>query len=228
MRTNVVRPIIAPSILNCDFTNLLFECNRLLEAGSDCLHLDVMDCHFVPNLSFGFPIIKCLKEKLPNIFFESHAMISEPAKWVHEFVKCGSDLLTFHYECFENNHEKLYEIIKNIKNWKMQVGIAIKPKTEVAPILETLINESLIDNFLVMTVEPGFGGQSFMSDMMSKTKYLRNKFPNLAIQIDGGVSLEVIDKIKDGGVNCLVVGTSLVKDKNPKLLIDQLREKLSS
>lgn len=209
---------VATSILNCDFNKLEEEIKKI--STSDYLHLDVMDGHFVPNISFGYPVLKNL-QNITNISLDSHLMIENPYDYIDDFEKIGSKIITIHIES-----NKPIETIKRIKNKGIKAGISLKPNTkieELLPVLET------IDLVLVMTVEPGFGGQTFMKEQMKKVEYLaklREKHGyKYVIQVDGGINDETIDFVRNTGVDIVVAGTYITKSKNPKKAIESLRWK---
>ena len=212
---------ISPSILSADFSQLGNEIKRLNQAGADMIHVDVMDGHFVPNLTIGPPVIKALK-KNSSIPFDVHLMISPVHEYIEAYADAGADIITIHPEATEN----LQQSIDRIKKFKKKVGVSLNPKTEVDVIKEFL---NQIDLVLIMSVNPGFGGQKFMPEVLSKVKKLadiRNK-EKLAfdIEIDGGINFENSKLAIAAGANILVSGTTIFKsnDGNIKKNIDLLR-----
>lgn len=199
--------IIAPSLLAADFANLKSEIEQTQRAGVEVLHIDVMDGHFVPNISMGVPVLQSIRPITDQIF-DVHLMISHPLKYVSSFVKAGADHITFHIES-EDNAE---QVIREIRKHSATVGMSLKPDTDpefLVPYLEK------IDMILVMTVEPGFGGQSFMENMMAKIRFLREKISkpgsNVHIEVDGGIDHRTVSTVVKAGANVLVAGTSIFK-----------------
>ena len=209
--------LVAPSILSANFADLKTDVKKVEDAGADYLHIDVMDGHFVPNITIGAPVVKDLK-KYSNLVFDCHLMISEPQKYVESFVKAGADIITFHYEATK---EQTQDVIKQIKSFGIKVGLSIKPKTEVKEVIK-YINE--VDLFLVMTVEPGFGGQAFMPDCAKKIEEIKQfSKNNLIIQVDGGINEKTAKICKDYCANCLVAGSFIYGSDDIKKAIASLK-----
>ncbi|HHU24217.1 MAG: ribulose-phosphate 3-epimerase [Bacilli bacterium] len=204
--------IVAPSLLSANFAHLARDIDRLNEAGCQMLHLDIMDGHFVPNISFGSSIVKTLRP-LTKMVFDVHLMISDPLKYLTDFVHAGADYITFHYEAVDNP----FRIIKAIKAFGIKAGISIKPNTPVS-VLEPFL--PFLDLVLVMSVEPGFGGQTFMMGAVPKIKQLKalkdQHNYNYLIQVDGGINNQTVLLVKEAGCDIVVAGTYVFSHPNIK------------
>ncbi|WML35136.1 ribulose-phosphate 3-epimerase [Clostridium sp. OS1-26] len=199
---------IAPSILSADFSKLGEDIKSLEKYGADFIHIDVMDGMFVPNISFGVPIMKSVR-KITNLTFDVHLMIEEPARYIEDFVKAGADIITVHYEA--DRH--IDRTINYIKSFGIKAAVALNPATPVESIKHLI---PILDMVLIMSVNPGFGGQKYInycSEKIREVKELSNKYnKNLMIQVDGGVGKDNIKEVVDCGANVVVAGSAVFKD----------------
>ncbi len=211
--------IVSPSILSADFANLERDIKLVETNGADWIHVDVMDGHFVPNITIGIPVTAALK-RVATKPLDVHLMIENPGKYAENFISAGADILTFHYEAMKSD-EEVSKLIRFIKEKGCKAGLSIKPKTapeKVLPFLQEL------DLLLVMTVEPGFGGQKFMPDCAEKIKFIRANAPkSLIIQVDGGINAETGLICKNYGANSLVAGNYIYKSADVKSAINTLK-----
>ena len=213
---------VAPSILSADFNKLGEELKSIESAGAEYLHFDVMDGHFVPNISFGIPVLKSISHS-HHMINDVHLMIENPMRYIPEFIKAGADIITFHYEAL-NNPEEIVEIVNYIHSQGKKVGVSIKPNTNPKVLERFLL---ILDLVLVMSVEPGFGGQSFIASALDKIKYYRSEIDShlyhTLIEVDGGINEETGRLCKEAGVDILVAGSYIFKSKDYQDTIRKLR-----
>jgi len=218
MSLDAKKRFIAPSILSADFSHLAQEISEVDRAGCDLIHVDVMDGHFVPNLTIGPPVIRWIRKttKLP---LDVHLMIEEPMRSLEAFREAGSDWITIHVEACRD----VAKTLAKIRSLSAKVGISLRPRTDVSTIEPYLKSVDLI---LVMTVEPGFGGQEFMPEMLKKIRRLRPRFSGL-ISVDGGINLETGRRAAQEGADIFVAGSAIFKESNRRSFMDQLRRAIS-
>lgn len=206
---------ISPSILASDYANLEKELAKCKTAGADLIHIDVMDGHFVPNISIGIPVVAAIK-KVCDIPFDVHLMISDPLRYAEEFTKAGADIICFHAE----SDSDIDETIDKILSLGKKAAIAVKPGTDIDVVIPYLDKLSMV---LVMTVEPGFGGQSFMESTMPKIEKIRAINKNIDIEVDGGINPQTIKIAAKAGANVFVAGSAVFNSPDPLQAINELK-----
>ena len=211
---------LAPSILSADFARLLEDVKKVEEAGCEYLHIDVMDGHFVPNITLGPGIVKSLRKDV-NMVFDTHLMIENPDNYIKDFVDAGSDLIVVHQEACRH----LHRTIQNIKSYNVKAGVALNPATPIETIKHVLED---VDMVLIMTVNPGFGGQSFIESTIEKIqeikKLIDEKNLNVDIQVDGGIKPNNIDKVVKAGANIIVAGSAIFNSDDIAQTVKLMRE----
>ena len=214
---------LAPSILSADFAKLLEDVKKVEKAGCEYLHIDVMDGHFVPNITLGPGIVKSLRKDV-NMVFDTHLMIENPDNYIKDFVDAGSDLIVVHVEACRH----LHRTIQNIKSYNVKAGVALNPATPIETIKHVLQD---VDMVLIMTVNPGFGGQSFIESMIEKIKELKQiideKNLNVDIQVDGGIKPSNINQVVEAGANVIVAGSAIFNSENIEETVKLMRKNAS-
>ena len=207
----MTKTIVAPSILSLDYANVSEQLKQLNESKAEWMHFDVMDGHFVPNLTFGPDLLKGFK-KCTDMVMDVHIMVEDPAFFSDVFLKAGADILTFHYEACKDE-EEVRMICEKIQAWHAKAGVSVKPGTPIS-VLDPLLD--VIDVVLIMSVEPGFGGQSFMEDMLDKVRYIKKQIAeqnrSTLIEIDGGINADTAKLAKAAGVDVLVAGSYVFRN----------------
>ena len=214
---------LAPSILSADFARLLEDVKKVEKAGCEYLHIDVMDGHFVPNITLGPAIVKSLRKDV-NMVFDTHLMIENPDNYIKDFVDAGSDLIVVHAEACRH----LHRTIQNIKSYNVKAGVALNPATSIESIKHIIED---VDMVLIMNVNPGFGGQSFIESMLEKIKELKqlidDKNLNVDIQVDGGIKPDNIHKVVEAGANIIVAGSAIFNSENIEETVSLMRKNAS-
>ena len=212
---------VAPSILSADFVNLERDIRALTPAGADYVHVDVMDGLFVPNITIGIPVVAAIR-KITELPLDVHLMIDRPIRYVDDFCKAGSDILTIHVEA--DTEENTIAALKRIRENGVKAAISVKPKTPAEAVLPYL---PYCDLILVMTVEPGFGGQAFMDDMMPKLKKIRTYIdaqnPTCELEVDGGINAKTAKICQENGANVFVAGSAYFKAEDPAAFVESIK-----
>lgn len=206
---------VSPSVLSADFARLEQECKTLEKCGADWIHCDVMDGNFVPNITFGMPVIKSLR-RCVVLPLDVHLMIDRPERYVEQFAEAGADIITFHLEATKN----VSETLRLIHSCGKKAGISIKPDTPIGALTPY---RGLFDMVLVMSVEPGFGGQQFIPSALDKIRRAKQLFPNVLVEVDGGITTDNAKQVIDAGVDVIVAGSAVFGAPDRKLAIAQIR-----
>jgi ribulose-phosphate 3-epimerase len=214
-------PAILPSLLLCDFGDLKSEVARLAEAGAEVLHLDVMDGHFVPNLTYGMPVVQGLR-RYTDMPLDVHLMISDPLEYAKPMVDAGADLLTFHIEAIHSRD--VAETAERIRELGVGVGVALNPETPLSTLAPCL---PIVDLVLIMSVEAGFGGQSFNPVALEKLRVIREQYPEMLLEIDGGIDATTIGSAREAGCDLFVVGSAIFRQDDYRIAIGGLHEAIA-
>ena len=216
--------LIEPSILSANLLHLNDELDRIQSAGMNTIHVDVMDGVFAPNLTFGPDIVKQIKKSHPNLKQDCHLMVENPIKWIKPFAEAGADSISFHIEAVNFDFKKCMNVISRIRMYNIKVGIVVNPHTDITKIFPLI---SFVDFVLIMTVNPGFSGQSFIENCVTKISTLREHYPKIPIQVDGGINCNTIKKCYDAGAMMFVSGSTLFKSNDMKKIYNELKDKLN-
>ena len=208
--------LISPSILSADFSRLQEECKSLEKCGADWIHCDVMDGNFVPNITFGMPVVRDLRNSV-SLPLDVHLMIANPERYIRQFAEAGADIITIHAEATD----KVADCLNLIRSCGKKAGISVKPNTSV-DILEQY--RGSFDMILVMSVEPGFGGQAFIESSLHKIRRAKELFPDVLVEVDGGINSTTVKKVIEAGVDVIVAGSAILNATDRKLAIDELRK----